>query len=110
MANTRKEENSSAAPENDELSVLAGEAAAMLKALSNPNRLMILCVLAEGECSVGELQKRIALGQSALSQHLALLRAEDLVSTKRHSQSIIYSLADSKARKVIELLHSMYCH
>lgn len=85
------------------------EAAVLLKALANKNRLMILCLLSEGELAVGELLSKVPLGQSALSQHLAILRNDKLVQTRRESQTIFYSLADTKAARIIELLHDMYC-
>jgi len=87
----------------------ASDAAQLLKALANENRLMVLCTLAEGEQSVGQLNARIALSQSALSQHLAVLRRDGLVATRRESQTIWYSLAEGPAAKVIGLLHAMYC-
>ncbi|MDP5070122.1 MAG: metalloregulator ArsR/SmtB family transcription factor [Congregibacter sp.] len=87
----------------------AEEATLLLKALANKNRLMILCLLSEGELSVGELQSRLLLGQSALSQHLAVLRQDKLVRTRRASQTIYYSLADKRSASIIELLHDMYC-
>jgi len=87
----------------------AGEASQLLKALGNENRLMILCTLSEGEQSVGQLNHRITLSQSALSQHLAVLRRDGLVTTRRASQTIYYSLAEGPAARVIELLHDMYC-
>jgi len=70
---------------------------------------MILCLLSERECSVSQLLKQVPLGQSALSQHLAVLRRDGLVGTRRQSQTIFYSLADPKAGQVIQLLHQMYC-
>jgi DNA-binding transcriptional ArsR family regulator len=87
----------------------ASEAAALLKALSNGNRLVILCALAGGELSVGELNEQIDISQSALSQQLAILRRDGLVRTRRQSQTIYYSLAPSKAVQVIELLKNLYC-
>ena len=84
-------------------------AARLLRALGNENRLMVLCALAEGELSVSELNGRVPLSQSALSQHLAVLRRDALVSTRRDAQVIYYSLASTEARRLIELLHSMYC-
>jgi DNA-binding transcriptional ArsR family regulator len=87
----------------------AGEAARLMKAIGNENRLMVLCALGEGELSVGELLKRVDLSQSALSQHLAVLRREALVSTRRESQSIYYSLASSNARLFIDFLYKTYC-
>lgn len=92
-----------------ELKVHAQEATQLLKALANENRLMILCSLAQGELSVGELNDRVSLSQSALSQHLAWLRREQLVATRRDAQTIFYSLQGSKAQAVIEVLQSIYC-
>ena len=85
------------------------EAAALLKAMGNEHRLAILCLLCEGEHSVGRLVERVGLSQSALSQHLARLRAEQLVSTRRHGQTIHYALAGRRARTLIETLYGMYC-
>jgi DNA-binding transcriptional ArsR family regulator len=87
----------------------AARAVRLLKSLANESRLMIMCVLSEGELSVGALNQRIPLSQSALSQHLALLREQGLVSTRRESQTIYYSLANSDAISVIERLHDIYC-
>lgn len=87
----------------------AHEAARLLKLLANENRLLLLCALVEGECSVSELNSKIRLSQSALSQHLALLREEGLVTTRRESQAIYYALADSKALPIIRTLHDLYC-
>ena len=87
----------------------ASDAAGLMKALGNESRLMILCVLAEGERSVGELNTIIPLSQSALSQQLARLRQQGLVDTRRESQTIYYSLASGPADRVINLLHDIYC-
>ena len=87
----------------------APNAAGLMKALGNESRLMILCTLAEGERSVGELNELIPLSQSALSQQLARLRQQGLVRTRRESQTIHYSLADGPADRVIHLLHDIYC-
>jgi DNA-binding transcriptional ArsR family regulator len=87
----------------------ATDAARLMKALGNENRLMILCVLAEGEHSVGELNERIPLSQSALSQQLARLRNERLVNTRRESQTIFYTLATGPVDKIIHMLHDLYC-
>jgi len=80
------------------------EASALLKAMANDNRLRILCLLEGSELSVTELNQRLALSQSALSQHLAILRRENLVSTRRESQTIYYSLHGERARALIEAL------
>jgi DNA-binding transcriptional ArsR family regulator len=87
----------------------AAEAAGLMKALGNESRLMILCILAEGEHSVGELNEAVPLSQSALSQQLARLREQGLVATRRVSQTIYYALRPGPADKVIRLLHHLYC-
>jgi DNA-binding transcriptional ArsR family regulator len=87
----------------------AADAAGLMKALGNESRLMILCILAEGERSVGDLNKRVPLSQSALSQQLARLRQQGLVNTRRESQTIYYSLASGPADRVINLLHDIFC-
>ncbi|MGC1467746.1 MAG: metalloregulator ArsR/SmtB family transcription factor [Sphingorhabdus sp.] len=87
----------------------AGRAAALLRLLGNEKRLMVLCQLADEELSVGELQRRVGLSQSALSQHLALLREEGVVSTRRESQTIYYRIADQGALRIIETLAELFC-
>jgi ArsR family transcriptional regulator, virulence genes transcriptional regulator len=87
----------------------ADDATRLLKALANGNRLMILCLLFEGPRSVGELNEMLPLSQSALSQHLAVLREEGLVSTARQAQEIHYRIASVQAQRVIETLHGIYC-
>jgi DNA-binding transcriptional ArsR family regulator len=87
----------------------AADAARLMNALGNESRLMILCMLAEGEQSVGGLNDAIPLSQSALSQQLARLRKQGLVETRRESQTIFYSLSDGPAEKIIHLLHDIYC-
>lgn len=88
----------------------AGEAAQLLKALANERRLQVLCLLAGGERSVGEINELLELSQSALSQHLAVLRDEHLVRTRREAQTIHYSLMPGPAAAVIETLHRFYCN
>ena len=92
-----------------ELKDKAPVATALLKSLGNENRLMILCQLVDGEKSVNELEALVGLRQSALSQHLAILRRENLVATRRKAQFIYYSLASTEARTIIEALYSLYC-
>lgn len=88
----------------------AAEAAAMLRALSNESRLLVLCHLAEsGELSVGQLLERIALTQSALSQHLAKLREQGLVATRKEAQTVFYRICDPRAEQVLGLLHDLFC-
>lgn len=93
----------------EDMDAHAGDAARLLKALSNEKRLMILCLLVDAERSVGEINARIDLSQSALSQHLAVLREEGLVNTRREAQTIRYSIADGPAKRIIATLHSIYC-
>ena len=87
----------------------AGEAAALLKALANDQRLLILCSLLEGPLSVGGINARVDLSQSALSQHLAVLRTNGIVTTRRESQTIYYALADGPALKIMEVLYQAFC-
>lgn len=87
----------------------AGEAARLLRALSNEKRLMILCRLGDGECAVGELLPLTGLSQSALSQHLAVLREEGLVASRREGVSILYRVAEPAALKLIAVLADIYC-
>lgn len=85
------------------------KAADFLKALANPNRLMILCVLLEGEFAVSALEERLDLRQPTLSQQLARLREDELVATRRDGKQIYYSLASDKVRRTIALLDDMFC-
>lgn len=87
----------------------AGRASGLLKALGNEKRLLILCQLADGEVSVGELANVLDMEQAPLSQQLARLRNEDLVQTRREAQTIYYSLAGDEASRIIALLYDMYC-
>lgn len=87
----------------------AETAAKWLKAIANPYRLMILCLLLENELSVTELNEIVPLSQSALSQHLAVLRAEDLVDTRKSSQLVYYKLKNDQVTDIISILHKRYC-
>ena len=87
----------------------AGKAAALLRTLSNERRLMILCQLGERELQVGALQPLVGLSQSALSQHLAVLREERLVATRREGQAVFYRIADPAALRVIATLAEIFC-
>jgi DNA-binding transcriptional ArsR family regulator len=87
----------------------ARDASSLLKAMGNENRLLILCQLVGGELSVGELLERIDLSQSALSQHLALLREAEMVETRRSGQTIFYSLPAGPVREVMQTLYCIYC-
>ena len=84
------------------------QSAKVLRALGNEKRLEILMFLAQRELKVNELEKLLGLSQSALSQHLAVLRAENIVKTRRVAQSIFYSLADSRILKITQLLENLY--
>ena len=98
-----------------DLEAKAGHVAARLSEAGNPKRLLILCHLAKleregtGEASVGALQKEIGLSQSALSQHLARLRAAGMVATRRESQTIHYRLADDETRSLMAALYAVFC-
>jgi DNA-binding transcriptional ArsR family regulator len=87
----------------------AAEAAAFLKALANDQRLLILCALLDGALSVGDINERVPLSQSALSQHLCVMREAGLVTTTRKSQTIYYALARGPALQVMEILYATFC-
>ena len=87
----------------------ASEAERFLKAIGNGHRLLILCCLAQGERSVGELELLLEVRQPLLSQQLARLRAEGLVETRRASTTIFYRLGSEEARRVIGLLYELFC-
>lgn len=89
---------------------MASEAAALLRTMSNEHRLLILChLVAEGELPAGTIVERVGLSQSALSQHLAKLRAEGLIAFRRESQSLYYRVTDPRAGQVLELLRDIFC-
>jgi ArsR family transcriptional regulator, virulence genes transcriptional regulator len=92
-----------------ELHDMATNACELLKAMSNKWRLMILCQLSEGEKTVGELQRLLGVGQSAVSQHLAILRRENIVASRKNAQSIYYSLSGNQAIKIMATLHDVFC-
>lgn len=91
-----------------ELEARAGDAAELMKLLANDQRLIILCRLSEGELSVSELGQHVSLAQSALSQHLAKLRAHGVVATRREGQNIYYRLASPTAHKLVGALCDLY--
>lgn len=91
-----------------QLEASAAQAARLMKMLANEQRLILMCRLSEGECSVGDLAEHVGLAQSAASQHLSKLRAEGLVATRRDAQSIFYRLSDPNAARVIALLCDLY--
>ncbi len=93
-----------------DLAAKAADAAALLRSLGNEQRLLILChLVSEGELSVGALQSRLELSQSALSQHLAKLRKQRLVTFRREAQTLYYRLLDPRAEMLVEVLHDLFC-
>ena len=92
-----------------ELQRNARRAAPLLKAMSNPARLVIVCQLAEGERSVGELADSVGLSQSGISQHLAVLRREHVVATRRDKQTVFYSIASADVMALMATLHRVFC-
>ena len=94
----------------EELERKAAEAASLLKLLANENRLLILCrLVVAGEMSVGALADAVDLSQSALSQHLAKMRGDGLVATRREAQTVFYHIADPNAARLLALLKNIYC-
>lgn len=93
----------------DQMENAAQRASELMKTLGHRDRLMILCQLADGEKSVGQVADALGLQQSPLSQHLARMRREGLVTTRRESQTIYYSLAKDDVTKVIGVLYELYC-
>ena len=88
----------------------AGKVARVLKAISNEKRLLILCKLAvSGECTVGLLAECVGLGQSAVSQHLAKLREDNLITFRRQSQMLFYEIGDRKLKHLLTSLKDIYC-
>lgn len=101
-------ERSSISP--SDMAAAASDAAALMKALSNEHRLLILChLIAADELAVGELALKIGLSQSALSQHLAKLRDQGLVTFRREAQTLFYRVCDERASSVLLLLQQMFC-
>lgn len=96
-------------PELEELMVNARAASDFLKALSHESRLLLLCLLAERDRSVGELEEILSMRQSAVSQQLARLRYDDLVTTRRDGKTVYYSLANDDVRRVISVIYDIYC-
>jgi ArsR family transcriptional regulator, virulence genes transcriptional regulator len=102
-------ETRSRPPDFERLSDNAKRASDFLKALAHESRLIILCVLAEGEKSVGELEKILELRQPTVSQQLARLRADGLVSTRRDGKSVYYALASEEARVIVGAVYEVFC-
>jgi DNA-binding transcriptional ArsR family regulator len=96
-------------PELDQLMRKARKASDFLKALSHENRLLLLCLLAEGERSVTELENILSLRQPTVSQQLARLRFDGMVTTRRDGKTIYYSLANDDVRQVISVIYDIFC-
>jgi len=96
-------------PELGRLMAKATKASDFLKALSHPSRLLVLCLLSEGERSVTELETALSLRQPTVSQQLARLRSDGLVETRRDGKTIFYRLANDDAREVIEVIYQIFC-
>jgi DNA-binding transcriptional ArsR family regulator len=92
-----------------DMAPMAKEASGLLDAMANEKRLMILCLLLDGEVAVNDLAERIGMNQSALSQQLAKLRALKLVDTRREAQQVYYRLASTKVERVLDTLYGIYC-
>ncbi|MBV9558523.1 MAG: winged helix-turn-helix transcriptional regulator [Pseudolabrys sp.] len=101
--------HSASSREFDSMVENAKRATAFLKALSHESRLMILCILAEGEKSVSQLEKLLDLRQPTVSQQLARLRADGLVSTRRDGKTVYYNLASEDARVIIGAIYNVFC-
>jgi DNA-binding transcriptional ArsR family regulator len=95
--------------DHDVMADAAKDASACLRALSNPSRLLLLCHLLEGEKNVGELETALGLGQAYVSQQLARLRGEGLVTARRDGRIVYYSLADTRIRPIIQVLYVEFC-
>jgi ArsR family transcriptional regulator len=91
------------------LRAAAGEAVAALKALGNPERLLLLCQLSQGEMSVSELEAALDIHQPTLSQQLGVLRREGMVQTRRDGKNVIYSIADARLLTLLQTLYALYC-
>ncbi len=93
----------------ENLRMRAGEACGVLKVMSNPDRLMLLCMMMDVERSVGELETLTGIRQPTLSQQLGILRSEELVQTRREGKSIYYMLASQTVAQLMHTLHSSFC-
>jgi len=101
--------NPSAPLDLDAMRAAAGRARALLKVLSNPDRMLLLCKLAEGEHSVGQLEAALGIGQPTLSQQLGVLRDEGMVQTRREGKQVFYTIASPEALAVMRTLYALYC-
>ncbi len=95
--------------ELDAMRDAADSACALMKVLANPDRMLLLCQLCEGEHNVGQLQEQLGIVQPTLSQQLAVLREEELVQTRREGKNIYYRIASPEAQAVLGVLYAQYC-
>jgi DNA-binding transcriptional ArsR family regulator len=93
----------------DRLRLAAEQAVAALKVLANPERLLLLCQLSQGEFSVGELEEQLDIHQPTLSQQLGVLRNQEVVATRREGKNIYYSVADPALLEILHVLYRLYC-
>ncbi|MBU1360149.1 MAG: metalloregulator ArsR/SmtB family transcription factor [Gammaproteobacteria bacterium] len=93
----------------EEMQPAAGRACRLMKVLANPDRLLILCQLSQGERRVGELEELLGIVQPTLSQQLTVLRDEELVSTRRDGKSVFYALSSPKALALMKVLYEQFC-
>ena len=98
------------AQELDEMLGNARDATDFLKALAHEGRLIILCRLSRGECPVSELENMLSARQAAVSQQLARLRMEGLVTTRREGKTIYYAIKDERVKKMIDVVYDLFCH
>ena len=109
MSSIKTQHKSLARLSPQEMAKHADETADVLKSIANPKRLMILCALIEEEKTVSALNELVPLSQSALSQHLARLRAENLVATRKERQTVHYSISDPRIVELMSNLYELYC-
>lgn len=93
----------------EKMCAAAAEASALLRALANPDRLLLLCQLSQGERCVGDLEEELGIQQPTLSQQLTVLRTQELVSARRDGKRIFYSVSDPKALAVVATLYRLFC-
>jgi DNA-binding transcriptional ArsR family regulator len=94
----------------EELQLAASQACGLLKVLANPDRLLLLCQLSQGEHCVGDLEAATGIRQPTLSQQLTVLREEEMVSTRRDGKQVFYSIASQEALALLQVLYGLYCN
>lgn len=109
MSKDNEKETSISNLDVEEMAERSQVLAQILKKMSHPERLVVLCQLVEGEMGVAELQKRTTLSQSAFSQHLALLRKQGIVKVRKEAHQVFYSLADSQVACLLTCMHKIFC-